>query len=137
MTSARAAAANTSIATTATAPSAATCFKTRLAPRSAEPWFFMPSQSSHANPAALAPYSMAQAAFGRFHAKGIQPGMTTFIVMWAASMTPPIAGATRASARTPLVLSEETYRLTVAAAAIAAAGGQASRTGPGPDANSA
>jgi hypothetical protein len=34
-TSARSAAANASIATTATAPSAATCFTTRLAPRSA------------------------------------------------------------------------------------------------------
>jgi len=43
------AAANANIATTATAPSAATCFKTRLAPRSAEPWFVMPSQSNPGN----------------------------------------------------------------------------------------
>jgi hypothetical protein len=63
--------------------------------------------------------------------------MTTFIVMWATSTTPPIAEADANSARTPLVLSEEAYRLNVATAAIAAAGGQPSRTGPGPDANSA
>ncbi len=96
----------------------------------------MPSQSSHANTAALAAYSAAQAAFDRSHARGIQLGMTS-IVLLATSTTPPIAEADANSARTPLVLSEEAYRLTVATAAIAAAGGQPSRTGPGPDANSA
>ena len=88
----------------------------------------MPSQSSDANTAALEAYSTAQAAFGKSRATGIQ---------LATSTTMTIAGPDASIARTPLVLSEEAYRLNVATAAIAAAGGQASRTGSGPDANSA
>jgi hypothetical protein len=65
--------------------------------------------------------------------------MTSIVLsaMVATSTTPTIAALDATSARTPLVLSEEAYRLNVATATIAAAGGQPSRTGPGPDANSA